>query len=174
MRVSMAVSSVRRRIAQTAAVIGGAAVIIACCPALGIPVALAVTAYAAIRLGSPHTILRGQTLSPDQHHRAAVIAAGAVLGVTAMFTGASSALGLAGALEHRLGDALQTAERRGETEAGQIFEACDVVCARAVILQVPTRHTPGIARLSGFTINNRAIYRWRSPPERLEVNTVQR
>jgi len=170
---SIAIFSTKRKVALTVAFVTGVAAITAGYPGFGIPLALGMVAYAAIKLSKPHAIMRGRTLARHQHHRAAVIAAGGVLGVAALFTGVSSALDLAIMLEHRLDYTLKTANRRGEMRVGQSFEACDLACARAVVLELPTPYTPGIAKLSGFTIHERAIYQWRNSLEGLQTSTAQ-
>jgi hypothetical protein len=170
----IAMSPARRKVSLSVACVAGIAVITLGCPGCGIPLALGIVAYAAIKLSKPHAIMRDRTLSLHQHHRAAVIAAGGALGVAALFSGASSALDLATMLEHRLDDTLKAVSRRGEMKVGQSFETCDLACARAVVLELPTPYTPGIAKLSGFTIHERSIYRWRNSLAGIEASTAQR
>src|SRR5207244_1931199 len=163
-----------RRIVWTAACIAGVGIIAVGFPQFGVPLALGIAGYTLIKLSKPHAILRGRTLHPHQQHRAALIAGGGMLGIAALFSGTFSALDLANTLEHRLDDALKAAHRRGELKTGQIFEACNLACGRAVVLELPTPDTPGIAKLSGFARHERSIYQWRNSPGGSETGAAQR
>jgi hypothetical protein len=133
-------------------------------PAVAIPVIPAAVVHAAIKLSKPDKILRGQVLSPARQRRIAALVAGAMLGVAALFSGAASTLKLAATLELRLRDRIETAEAQGAARAGSTFRECErMVCAQATILQIPTGHILGIARLSGFALRDEALYGWRGP-----------
>jgi hypothetical protein len=131
-------------------------------PAVAGPVIVAAIVYAAIKLSRPDKILRGQTLSPARQRRLAALAAGVMLGIAALFSGTASALKLAASLEARLRDRIEIADVQGATRAGSTFRECEqLVCAEATIFQIPTDHTLGIARLSGFALHDEAAYGWR-------------
>ncbi|HJU15189.1 MAG TPA: hypothetical protein VJ770_01855 [Stellaceae bacterium] len=133
-------------------------------PLAGIPLALGLAAYAAIRSCRPDHVLRGRWLSPFQHHRAAVVGGGLILLGSALFSLTIYSLTLAGRLEHRLQQDAALGFQRGELKVGQAFEACEgLACAQARIIQLATARTLGIARLSGFAMHDQTIYAWPSP-----------
>lgn len=137
-------------------------------PLAGVPLALGLAAYAAIRACRPDRILRGRRLSSWQHHRAAVLTGGLILVGSATFNLTIYGIALAGRLEHRLQQDAALGYRRGELRLGQVFEACEAVaCARARIIQLTTPRTLGIARLSGFALHDQTIYAWPGPPHPL-------
>ena len=134
-------------------------------PLAGVPLALGVAAYAAIRSCRPDRILRGRRLSPWQHHRAAVLAGGLILACSALFSLTIYGIAVAGRLECRLQQDAALGYRQGTLKVGQVFEACEALaCARARILQLTTPRTLGIARLSGFAMHDEVVYAWPSPP----------
>ncbi len=136
-------------------------------PPIGIPMIVGIAAYAGIAVSRPDKILRGQTLSPSRQRRAAAIAGLGMLALTASFSGAASALRLAALLELRLRDQIETALASGTAQPGRTFRECErVVCAQATIIQLPTGHTLGIARLSGFALHDETPYGWRSATAR--------
>jgi hypothetical protein len=128
-------------------------------PLAGVPLALGLAAYAAIRSCRPDGILRGRRLSPWQHRRAAALAGGLILVGSAAFSLTIYGIALAGRLEHRLQQDAVLDYRRGALRLGQVFEACEAVaCARARIIRLTTPRTLGIARLSGFALHDQMIY----------------
>lgn len=136
-------------------------------PLAGVPLALGIAAYAAIRACRPDQVLRGRRLSPWQHRRAAVLMGGLILLGSTVFSLTIYGIALAGRLEHRLQRDAALGYRRGELRLGQVFEACEAMaCARARIVQLTTSHTLGIARLSGFALHDQTIYAWPSLPHR--------
>ncbi len=153
----------RQRIAWAAGLSATAGVGVGFPPA-GIPLALGLAAYAAIRACRPDRILRGRRLSPFQHHRAAVLAGGLILACSAPFSLTIYGIAFAGRLEHRLQQDATFGYRHGELKLGQVFEACAALaCARARIIQLTTARTLGIARLSGFVLHDEIVYAWPSP-----------
>jgi hypothetical protein len=145
-------------------VTGVAAVVatVVACPIVGMPLALGVTAYAAIMLGKPDRIVRGRILCPRQHQRTAVSIGGCILGIAALASAVTSGVQLAGNLDHRLLDRVEAAYEKGEQTIGQVFEECTLfVCARATIVNPATSNTLGIVRLSGFALRDQGLYGWR-------------
>lgn len=133
-------------------------------PLAGVPLALGLAAYAAICSCRPDEVLRGRTLSPWQHRRAALVMGGLILLCAAAFSLTIYGVHLAGQLEHRLQRDAALGYRRGELRMGQVIEACEALaCARARIIQMTGAHTLGIARLSGFALHDETIYAWPSP-----------
>jgi hypothetical protein len=162
MDASIAIPLGSRKIAWTVAVIAAAAGAVEF-PVVGIPLALGIATYAAIRLSKPHQILRGRNLSPTQHRRAAVIAAVGISGMAALSSGTVVAIDLAKLIENRLNDALAISHRSGELKLGQIFDECQsLVCARATVIKLATPSTFGIAKLNGFALHEQTIYHWRT------------
>ena len=101
---------------------------------------------------------------PHQSHRTAIIVGCCMLGIAAFFSGTVLTMELANTLERRLDDSLKSAHSRGELKQGQTFEECELACAQAVIVELPTRNTPGIAKLTGFAMHDQTIYHWRNSP----------
>jgi hypothetical protein len=170
--ISLAILSANRKIAWISGAVALVLTAAVKLPVLGVPLAFAGAAYALIRVSKPYAVARGRTLSPRQQHRAAAIAATAILGVGVMFAGALYAVGLARALEHRLQESLKAAHRRGELKPGQLVEECTLACARAVVIEIPAYNTPGIAKLNGYTVHDHLIYQWRSPAAPSDTNTA--
>jgi hypothetical protein len=131
-------------------------------PIFGVPLAVAVATYTSIRLSKPYAVLRGRTLSASQQQRAALIGAAALLGLGGVFSWTVYGFRLANILEHRLQDSLRDAQSRGELRPGQLFEECDLVCAQAIVIEIPAYNSPGIAKLNGYALHDRLIYQWRS------------
>jgi hypothetical protein len=162
MDASIAIPAGPRKITWTMAVIVVAAGV-ACFPTVGVPLALGIATYGLMRVCKPHQIVRGRTLSPRQHQRAAVIAAGGMAGIAAVLSGTLVAVDLANVLEHRLHDALAISQSSGELKLGQILDECQsLVCARATVVKLATPTTLGIAKLNGFALRDQTIYHWRT------------
>jgi hypothetical protein len=154
---SIAISFANRKIGWAIAAVAAVAAGAIGFPIFGVALALGIVTYAAIKMSKPHAIIRGRILSPRQHHRVAVIVAGGILGITALFSGTLCALDLANGLENRLHDALRDAHRKGELTPGQIFEECELACAQARVTKLSTPNTLGIAKLSGFALHDHTI-----------------
>jgi hypothetical protein len=167
MGASIATPLGSRKLAWTAAAIAAAAGIVGF-PVIGVPVAVGIGTYIAIKLSKPHAIVRGRILSPRQHRRAAMIVGGGMLAFAALFSGTLLALELANRLEHRLHDPLKAAYRRGELKPGQMFEECSLACARATVVELATPNAPGIAKLSGLALHDHTIYHWRNSSGQLD------
>jgi hypothetical protein len=130
-------------------------------PLVGVPLALAFLAYGGIKLLAPHKVLRGRVLSELQHHRVAVVAGAAILGVAAACSTLIYGLGVAAQLEHRLRVDIDHARDLGGLQAGQTFRECEqVICASATIVQLPTNRTLGVARLEGMTLHPDTLFGW--------------
>jgi hypothetical protein len=131
-------------------------------PEIGAPVAFAAAGYAVISLMSPGRIVRGRNLSPSQQHRAALAVAAMLLLVAGLASTAVHGLRLANTLEQRLRDEIDVVRTRGALRLGQNFEECaQLLCARARIVQLPSRRAVGIARLSGFARHDERVFGWR-------------
>jgi hypothetical protein len=130
-------------------------------PLIGIPLALACLSYAGIRLLAPHKIIRGRVLSELQHHRVAVMTGAAILGIAAACSTVIYGLGVAARLEHALRVDIDHARDLGQLRVGQVFDECErVMCASATIVQLPTNHTLGVARLAGLTLHPDTLFGW--------------
>jgi hypothetical protein len=174
MDASIAIQLGHRKLAWTAAGVAGAAGAVGF-PMVGVPLALGVAAYAAIRLSKPHKIIRGRSLSPRQHRRAAVIAAGGMAGIAALSSGTIAAVDLANMLEHRLHDALAITHCRGALVPGQVLAECQsLVCAQATVVKLATPSTFGMAKLSGFALHEQTVYPWRTASGQSESSSAQK
>jgi hypothetical protein len=137
--------------------------------------ALGIATYAAIRLSKPNQIVRGRTLSPNQHRRAAAITAVGITGMAGFLSGTLAAVDLANMIEHRLHDTLAITHGRGELKLGQILDECQsLVCARATVIKLPTPATYGVAKLTGFALHGQTVYHWRTGSEPLEGSSARR
>ncbi len=162
MDASIAIPLGHRKIAWTTAIIAALVGAVGF-PIVGVPLALGIGSYAAIKLSKPHQIVRGRTLSPSQHQRVALNTAVGITGIAALLSGTLVAVDLANVLEHRLHDALAISHSRGELQLGQILDECQsLVCARATVIKLATPATFGIAKLNGFALHEQTIYRWRN------------
>ena len=142
-------------------------------PPVGIPIVAGLAAYAGVTFSGPDKVVRGRTLSPSRQRRIAALAGAAMLGLAASFSAGAAALRLAATLELRLRDQIEAAEGAGAARAGRTFSECErLVCARATIIQPPTSHTLGIARLSGFALHDEAPYGWRSVAARSRASAA--
>jgi len=163
-----------RRIAWTTA--GVTAIIAAALtyPIMGVPVALGACMYASVKLCKPNMIVRGRSLSPPQHQRAAVMMGAGILVIAASIGLALYGLKLANTLEQRLCWEVEAAYERGALKAGKIFEECQqLVCAQATVVQPATRSRLGIVRLSGFAVHNQSVYGWHNPVRPIETAAQQ-
>lgn len=131
-------------------------------PEIGLPVAFAAAGYAAISLLSPVRIVRGRVLTPRAQHRAALLVAGVLLAIVGAGEGLVHGCDLAKMLEQRLRDEIDVARTGGQLRLGQDFQECaQLVCARARIVQLPSAHAVGVARLSGFAWHDERVFGWR-------------
>ena len=131
-------------------------------PRVGIPLALAWATYGWMRLLKPYMIMRGRTLSNLQQHHAATITAAAVLAIAVAWSSIVYGLDVAGSLEQRLHDRIELGSR-DSLHVGDNFSECKVlICAGAVIMQVPVGKTLGVAKLSGFTLHYTTLYGWQN------------
>ncbi|MGC2201297.1 MAG: hypothetical protein WA633_14280 [Stellaceae bacterium] len=151
-----------RKTGFTAAVVAIIGTITVEFPVFGIPLALGGATYAAIRLRKPDAVLRGRILSIREHKRAAVIGGCVMLAIAALFSRMFLVLNAANTLERDLNEALKASHRNGELRPGQVFQACSIACARATVVNLPTRNEPGIAKLRGLAVHDQTIYEWRT------------
>ena len=143
-------------------------------PVLGVPLALGIAACAALILwkaSAPGTRAR---FSARRRQRAIMSGACVLLAVTTVIGGTFLALDTANTLEHELNNVLKTAHHKGNLTPGQIFQVCSIACARATVVDLPTRNGPGIAKLSGLAMHEQTIYEWRSASREGTTSTAQR
>jgi len=130
-------------------------------PLVGVPLALACASYGGIKLLKPHKVIRGRVLSELQHHRVAVVAGAAILGVAAGCSAIIYGLEVAGRLEHQLRVRIDIARDAGGLAVGTSFSECEeVLCAGATIVQIPADKILGVAKLSGFTLHRDTLFGW--------------
>jgi hypothetical protein len=143
-------------------------------PRLGVPPALGLVGYLAIRLSKPNPMPRRRTLSAAQHRRAAIIVGSLVFAGAALFSATLAGLDLAGRLQSQLYQRIARAEDAGDLKLGETLQQCEeFACARATIVELATARSLGLAKLRGFAVDDLHAYGWRPPISPLYRETAQ-
>jgi hypothetical protein len=162
------------RLAAIAAVAAVAAVMGLALPRLGVPPALGLVGYLAIRLSKPNQLLRRRGLSAAQHRRAAIIVGSLMFAGAALFSATLAGLDLADRLQSRLDQGIASAEDAGDLKLGETLQQCEeIACARATIVELATARSLGLAKLRGFAVDGLHAYGWRQPILRSYQETAQ-
>jgi len=167
--VEIADSAISRPVIPRLAAVTAVAVASLTLPLVGVPLALGVAGYYTISLSRPNQVVRGRILSAAQHRRTAIIVGSAVFGVAVVFSATLAGLDLAGRLESRLYDRVETAAGAGALQLGATVQLCEgFACARATIVKLATSNTLGLAELRGFAVHDVRAYGRRQPTAQAE------
>ena len=152
------------RVAAIAVVAAVAAAAGLALPRVGVPPALGLVGYLAIRLSKPNRLLRRRTLSVAQHRRAAIIVGSVVFaGRRAVQRNARRSRSRrppAVPIYHRIASAADA----GDLKLGETLQQCEeFACARATIVELASARTLGLAKLRGFAVDDLHAYGWRQP-----------
>ena len=159
------------RVAAIAVVAAVAAAAGFALPRVGVPPALGLVSYLAIRLCRPNRLLRRRTLSVAQHRRAAIIVGSVVFAGAALFSATLAGLDLAGRLQSRLYQRIASAADAGDLKLGETLQQCEeFACARATIVELASARSLGLAKLRGFAVDDLHAYGWRQPLLRSQRN----